>query len=164
METLGNRIARLRKRKEITQDELAEYMGISPQAVSKWENDITCPDITALPKLADYFNVTVDELLRGESQDKVKVVAKNERGDPSGAVFRLKVLTTKGDKVNINLPLMLLKSATDSGMDLGSITGKSWLGQIDLGNIVSAAESGILGKFLEVESADGDIVEGWIEL
>lgn len=164
METLGSRIARLRKRKEITQDQLAEYMGISAQAVSKWENDITCPDITALPKLADHFNVTVDELLRGEAHDKVKVVPKNERRDPDSAVIRMKVLSKRGDKVNINLPLMLLKSATDAGLDLGSITGKSMLGQIDLNNIVSAAENGILGKFLEVESADGDFVEGWIEL
>ena len=164
METLGSRIARLRKRKEITQDQLAEYMGISAQAVSKWENDITCPDITALPKLADYFNVTVDELLRGENTDKVKIVPRNERRDPSNAVFRLKVLSKRGDKVNINLPLMLLKSAADSGLDLGSITGEKWMGKIDLDKVVSAAENGILGKFLEVESADGDFVEGWIEL
>jgi len=163
METLGNRIARLRKRKDITQDELAEYMGVTAQAVSKWENDITCPDISALPKLADYFNVTVDELLRGEEPDKVKLVPKNERGDPSKAIFRVKVLSAKGDKVNINLPLMLLKAAAGSGLNLSSMTNEKWMGQIDIEKVIEAAENGVIGKFVEVESADGDTVEVWIE-
>ena len=60
--TIGKRIAFLRKEKGLTQEELANHMGISPQAVSKWENDQTCPDISALPKLARLFGVTVDEL------------------------------------------------------------------------------------------------------
>ena len=163
METLGNRIARLRKRKDITQDQLAEYMGISAQAVSKWENDITCPDITALPKLADYFNVTVDELLRGEPQDKVKLVPQKERGDLSNAVFRVKVLSAKGDKVNVNLPMIFIKTALESGIKMDSVTGEKWMQNIDLGKIIQAAENGVIGKFVEVESADGDFVEVWIE-
>ncbi len=163
METLGNRIARLRKRKDITQDQLAETMGITAQAVSKWENDITCPDITALPKLADFFNVTVDELLRGEAQDKVKLVPIKEQGDPTKAIFRVKVLSAKGDKVNVNLPMMLLKAAAGSGLDLGSLTNEKWMGQINLEKVIEAAENGVIGKFVEVESADGDFVEVWIE-
>ena len=62
--TIGKRIAHLRKEKGLTQEELAGHMGISPQAVSKWENDQTCPDISALPKLARLFGVTVDELIK----------------------------------------------------------------------------------------------------
>lgn len=50
--TLGKRIGMLRRQKGLKQDELAEKLGISPQAVSKWENDQTCPDISLLPKLA----------------------------------------------------------------------------------------------------------------
>ncbi len=65
--TLGSRISEYRRKKGITQDQLAEYFGVSSQAVSKWENDLSCPDITLIPQLADYFNVTIDELLRGES-------------------------------------------------------------------------------------------------
>ena len=52
--TLGKRIAALRREKELKQDELAEKLGVSPQAVSKWENDQTCPDISILPLLAKY--------------------------------------------------------------------------------------------------------------
>jgi transcriptional regulator with XRE-family HTH domain/predicted membrane protein len=62
-ETLGKRIAALRKEKGLTQEQLAEKVGVSPQAVSKWENDVSCPDITLLPLLADLFGVSVDELL-----------------------------------------------------------------------------------------------------
>lgn len=62
-ETLGKRIAALRKEKGLTQEQLAEKVGVSAQAVSKWENDVSCPDITLLPLLADLFDVSVDELL-----------------------------------------------------------------------------------------------------
>ena len=61
--TLGKRIAAARKRLGMTQDQLAEQLGITAQAVSKWENDLSCPDITILPKLADIFDLTIDELL-----------------------------------------------------------------------------------------------------
>ena len=62
-ETLGKRIAMLRKEKGLTQEQLAEKVGVSAQAVSKWENDVSCPDITLLPLLGDILGVTVDELL-----------------------------------------------------------------------------------------------------
>lgn len=65
--TLGSRITEYRKTKGITQDQLAEHMGVSSQAVSKWENDLSCPDIALLSKLADYFGITIDKLLRGEN-------------------------------------------------------------------------------------------------
>ena len=61
--TLGKRIAMLRKNQGWTQEQLGEKVGVSAQAVSKWENDIACPDITTLPLLADLFGVTTDELL-----------------------------------------------------------------------------------------------------
>ncbi len=59
---IGNKIQELRKRRGITQKQLAECIGISIQAVSKWENNITLPDITHAPVLASYFGVSMDEL------------------------------------------------------------------------------------------------------
>ena len=61
--TLGKRITVNRKRLGLTQDQLAEKLGITAQAVSKWENDLSCPDISILPRLADIFGITTDELL-----------------------------------------------------------------------------------------------------
>lgn len=62
-ETLGKRIAAHRRRLGLTQDRLAELLGVTAQAVSKWENDQSCPDITMLPKLAEIFSCTTDQLL-----------------------------------------------------------------------------------------------------
>lgn len=62
-ETLGKRIVSHRKRMGLTQDQLAERLGVTAQAVSKWENDQSCPDIATLPKLAEIFGTTTDALL-----------------------------------------------------------------------------------------------------
>ena len=69
-ETLGKRIVAHRKRLGMTQDQLAEKMGITAQAVSKWENDQSCPDISALPELADIFGITVDALLGRDNKEE----------------------------------------------------------------------------------------------
>lgn len=63
MTTIGQRIAYYRKKANLTQEELAEKCSVTPQAVSKWENDISAPDISLFPVLAKLFNVTCDELL-----------------------------------------------------------------------------------------------------
>ena len=68
-ETLGKRIVFHRKRLGLTQDALAELMGVTAQAVSKWENDQSCPDIGALPKLAEIFGISTDELLGVERKE-----------------------------------------------------------------------------------------------
>ena len=59
---IGNKIRELRKQRGITQEQLAESIGISFQAVNKWENNIALPDITLVPVLASYFGVSMDEL------------------------------------------------------------------------------------------------------
>jgi len=61
-ETMGSIIMRLRKEKGLTQEQLANELGISFQAVSKWENELSSPDISALPLLADLFGVSIDAL------------------------------------------------------------------------------------------------------
>ncbi len=77
-ETLGRRIARLRLAKTATQERLAKELNVSPQAVSKWENDINYPDISLLPDLARFLGVSVDELLSGASASAQESVAAQE--------------------------------------------------------------------------------------
>lgn len=62
--TLGMMIAELRKQHGMTQLELAEKMGVTDKAVSKWERDLSCPDINSLPKLAELLGVGVEELMQ----------------------------------------------------------------------------------------------------
>ncbi len=63
----GNVVKQLRKEKGVNQEKLAELCGVSVQAVSKWECEMSCPDIELLPTLANYFNVTIDYLLTGSN-------------------------------------------------------------------------------------------------
>lgn len=80
-QTLGKRIAENRKRMKLTQDQLAEQLGVTAQAVSKWENDQSCPDIAMLPKLAEIFSISTDELLGRETATPTfqgEVVEENE--------------------------------------------------------------------------------------
>ena len=69
-----DKIKKLRKEKDMTQEQLAEYMGVSPQAVSRWETGATCPDIFALPALAELFNTTVDGLLGVDEKEKQREI------------------------------------------------------------------------------------------
>lgn len=62
--TLGMMIAELRKEKGMTQMDLAVKMGVTDKAVSKWERDLSCPDINSLPTLAEFLGVSVDELMQ----------------------------------------------------------------------------------------------------
>ena len=62
--TMGAMIAELRKQQGMTQMELAGKMGVTDKAVSKWERDLSCPDINSLPDLAEILGVSVDELMQ----------------------------------------------------------------------------------------------------
>lgn len=65
--TMGRKIALLRKGQNMTQEALANALGVTNQAVSKWEQDSCCPDIALLPKIAELFEVTLDELFGREA-------------------------------------------------------------------------------------------------
>ena len=64
---IGKTIKKLRREKDLTQERLAEYLNVSPQAVSRWETDMAYPDITIIPKIANFFGVSSDLLLGIES-------------------------------------------------------------------------------------------------
>lgn len=72
MMSLADKLKDLRKSKNISQEKLAEYLGVSYQAVSKWENGVTSPDILLLPDIARYYGITVDELLQVKHVDADK--------------------------------------------------------------------------------------------
>ena len=62
MKSIGQKIRTLRKNKHLTQEQLAEALSVSSQSVSKWENQISTPDVALLPIIARYFGITMDEL------------------------------------------------------------------------------------------------------
>ncbi|MBQ6844401.1 MAG: helix-turn-helix transcriptional regulator [Agathobacter sp.] len=70
--TLGNKISELRKAKGMTQEALANQLGVSNQAVSKWEANQSCPDIQLLPTIADLFEISLDALFGREEKTSSK--------------------------------------------------------------------------------------------
>ena len=162
--TIGKRIALLRKEKGLTQEELASHMGISPQAVSKWENDQTCPDISALPKLARLLGVSVDELLEGrEELPAVRVLPPAERKDPKDMLLRITVDSADGDRVRVNLPIALVEVALEIGMEMPQVNGNEALKGVDLKKVLELVRLGCVGNLVEVDSADGDKVRIFVE-
>ena len=71
--TLGTMIAELRKQHGMTQLELAEKMGVTDKAVSKWERDLSCPDINSVPNLAEILGVSVEELMQVKKEAEAPV-------------------------------------------------------------------------------------------
>lgn len=70
--TIGNKIKQLRIKSGLTQEQLAKKIGVSPQSISKWETELTMPDITLLPLLSSEFGVTIDELFDITTEVKLK--------------------------------------------------------------------------------------------
>lgn len=95
-QSLEMMITSLRKEKQMTQLELANLMGVTDKAVSKWERDICYPDVNSLPKLAEIFGISVDELM------KCKIEAKNE-------------------KMNINAMVQMIFKAVSLAMGVGVV-------------------------------------------
>ena len=162
--TIGKRIALLRKEKGMTQEDLANAMGVSPQAVSKWENDQTCPDISALPKLSKLLGVTADELLEGKAETPaVRVLPPAERKDMKDMLLRITVDSADGDRVRVNLPMALVEVAMEMGMAMPQVNGSEALKGVDLKKVLEMVRLGCVGNLVEVDSADGDKVRIFVE-
>lgn len=94
--TLGTMIAELRKQHGMTQLELAEKMGVTDKAVSKWERDLSYPDINSLPQLAELLGVSVEELMqvKKEAEAPVSKVAEIMEIVPKAVAIAMGVAVT----------------------------------------------------------------------
>lgn len=70
--SIGDIISSLRKEKGMTQADLAEKMNVTDKAVSKWERNLSCPDVNSIPKLAEILDISVEELLNAQKRDDLK--------------------------------------------------------------------------------------------
>ena len=159
--TLGRRIAELRRKCNLTQEDLANLLSITPQAVSKWENDVACPDITLLPELAKILNISIDELLSGKKEEMPVFV--DEVIDTKDLILKILVEDNKGDKVKINIPFTLIELALETGNELPMINGNSHVSSIDFKKIVEMVKQGVIGNLLDIETNDGTLVKIFVE-
>ncbi|MCD7776122.1 MAG: helix-turn-helix domain-containing protein [Firmicutes bacterium] len=170
-ETLGSRIVDSRKRCKMTQEELSERLGVTAQAVSKWENDISCPDITLLPKLSSIFGISVDELLSGRKNESVEALDEVKRKPFERLIFRVRFVGADGDRIAANIPMPLLKIVVECGDADGYINfsdeksggNEAFRSRIDLKKVLELVEKSTLGKLFELESSYGERLEVYVE-
>ena len=162
-ETLGQRIARLRKEKKLTQEDLAKKFNVTTQAISKWENDLSAPDISILKELANTLGVTIDYLLSNEVKEIVNVIPQNERKDINKMVLRVLILSKDGAKVNVNLPMPIIIACVNSNINIPSINGSTTLNSIDFKEIIKLIEQGVVGELVNIESEDGNTIKVFVE-
>ena len=162
-ETFGQRLAALRKEKGLTQSDIADKVGITAQAVSKWENDQASPDIDILIKLSEIFDISLDELL-GKEKVSVSLNEKPTKKDINKMVLKISVNEVNGDNVKVNLPLALVKVFInkDTG-EIPLLDGKENLKNIDFRQILDLVEQGVLGEIVSVTSENGDKVSIVVE-
>lgn len=157
METFGMRLGRIRKENNYTQETIANKLNVTAQAVSKWENDITSPDIDTLIKLADIFNITIDELV-GRASNAIATTKK----DINKMILKIIVDSNENDKIRVNLPMGIVKILVESGSVTSVVNNKS-LNDIDFKQIISLVEQGIIGEIVSVDSSEGDHVRIIVE-
>ncbi len=160
-ESLGKKISELRKEKSLTQEGLAEALGISPQAVSKWENDLSCPDIMLLPALASLFDVSIDELFGGKQKETV-LLPPDSRKNPDELLLRVCARVDDDVKIVLRLPMPLVKTMLSTGLTMPQISGNDILKELDLEKVLLLVDNGLYGKLLEIE-ADDVLIEVAVE-
>ncbi len=109
--TLGMMIAELRKQHGMTQLELAEKMGVTDKAVSKWERDLSCPDINSLPTLAEILGVSVEDLMQ----------IKKEADAPKSKVSEILEIAPKGVAMAMGIAVTVLTVLNELDVRSGMI-------------------------------------------
>jgi transcriptional regulator with XRE-family HTH domain len=109
--TLGMMIAELRKQKGMTQLELADKMGVTDKAVSKWERDLSCPDIASIPNLAEILGVSVEELMQNKKTTE----------QPANKVAEILEVAPKGVALAMGVAVVVLMSLNAVDVQSGMI-------------------------------------------
>ena len=173
-ETLGRRIARLRLARTATQERLAKELNVSPQAVSKWENDINYPDISLLPDLARFLGVSVDELLSGASASAQETEAAQESAAVRSAAEVVSVAADEPAEI-VEEPAEHADqgiAAQSSGFSFGKLFGKSMIKVEKNDEADGSKKKGVRlgngsakhGLHVYVVSDDGDVVDMCVPL
>lgn len=151
MNTIGQNIAELRKKKGLTQEELAEKMCVTAQAVSKWERDASYPDVTALSELAKVLGVSVAAIIEGEQS-----VPKLKEAAADAIARRVVCITVNVGQADVDMkvqfPVTALKKMMDNGFLKQMIDDEEDYSQIS-SVLESAVEMGCVGPIMNVNAS-----------
>lgn len=162
--TIGKFLSERRKAQGLTQDQLAEKVGVSAQAVSKWENDLARPDADMLLVLAEIYGTTVDSLLRGTVAPTVK---EDTEENIRKRVVSIKV-DAEGTHVSVKIPASLIVNGI---CNMGALIPKSIADEMtdeaemsveeitkSMAPIVDFIKSGVLGTVTEVKNERAHVI------
>ena len=147
MAGIGENIAALRKKNGLTQEELSEKMCVTAQAVSKWENDLSCPDVENIRSMAKLFGVTVDELLNGVKD--VPELKSDEPDKVAKRILHIQVNTGAETTISVRIPTMVFLKMAENGT-LGKLLGDE-LDTEQLDVILEIIRSGTVGSIVSVD-------------
>lgn len=159
---LEKNISEKRKTMGMTQEELAANLGVSPQAVSKWENNLSCPDISLLPEIAKLFNISVDELLGvqhmqeecSQGKQTEPEIEENEYEEPAPAGKKItKLIITRelnGKTTTVKVPIGIIRFGLNLGSIFGGLTGEQ------ASSVEKAIKNGLAGEILSVDGENGE--------
>ena len=124
--TFGEMISSLRREKNMTQNDLADKMNVTDKAVSKWERNLSCPDINSIPKLAEILGVSVEKLLNAQTKQensKVEDIINIALIGVSLAMGICIVVTSVLKQIDINNAIIMLGIGW-SGLSIYSLKNK----------------------------------------
>lgn len=150
--SLGKNIARLRKEKGLTQAELGELLGVSNQAVSKWESEMTLPDVMLLPELAKVFHVAIEELYGDVSEVPPREVERER--ESLAAEDDRRILTICVESGNTTVKTQLPVKSIRALLENSDVLEAADIDKEELAVIYEALES--TGTLVEVGEEDAD--------
>lgn len=170
-ETLGSRIAKKRKALNLTQEEFSQILGVTAQAVSKWENDASCPDIMLLPKISKVLDVSIDELMgvntkkhNNESEEPEKIEAENvtefidekrSKADIAKLKLRINIIDNRNKPVRIALPMPFVMRMANMGVKISGVLGTNAINDSQLDQILELVRNGVAGEIFDLTADDG---------
>ena len=160
MTTIGNNIAYFRKKAGFTQEELSEIMNITSQAISKWENDLSYPDLASTKKLACVLSVSMEELLNGEANYPVATNADAERIARRILVILVQTASNeacgvKATSVTVRLPVSVVLNAQENGTLNELVSQDVTQAQIEM--VINMIKQGITGTLVNVQTEENSI-------
>ena len=153
--TIGQNISIFRKKAGMTQEELSEKMNVTSQAVSKWENDLSYPDLECMNRLSRILGTTIDTLINGESAVPEVKIADNTNIEKRILVLSTKVKKPSEITANLRLPMEFI-CALKADDKLAEVVGEDNVKSVE--EALELAKMGVVGTVLCTHTDEVDAV------